>query len=80
MLIVEELDEELAKELHVAKKKPRNFAIIAKGTNVLKLLVDKKPIKEGASVKAKKACQGNAVVTGDGPDLVFQVVGTGRSR
>ena len=44
------------------RKKPRNFAIIAKGQNVLKLLVDKKPIKEGALVKAKKEVQGNAIV------------------
>lgn len=73
-----ELDKDLAKALQVAKKKPRNFAIIAKGANVLKLLVEKKPIKDGAIVKAKKEVQGNlviqGVVRGDGGDLVFEVL------
>ena len=73
-----ELDKELAKSLQVAKKKPRNFAIIAKGANVLKLMVDKKPIKEGPLQKAKKECLGTAIVKGvvggDGPELVFQVL------
>lgn len=78
MPATDELDKELAKSLQVAKKKPRNFAIIAKGANVLKLLVDKKPLKEGPLQKAKKECQGTAIVKGivggDGPELVFQVL------
>lgn len=73
-----EMDKELAKSLTVAKKKPRNFAIIAKGLNVLRLIIDKKPIKDGAVQAAKKECQGNAVtrgvVVGDGAELVFKVV------
>lgn len=73
-----DVDTDLAKALQVAKKKPRNFAIIAKGANVLKLLVDKKPIKEGVLIKAKKECQGTAIVTGvvsgDSGELVFQVL------
>ena len=73
-----EVDDDLAKGLQQAKKKPRNFVIIAKGANVLKLLVDKKPIRDGAVTKAKKECQGNVVIKGvvgggDGPELVFQV-------
>lgn len=73
----DELDKELAKGLEVAKKKPRNFAIIAKGQNILKMLVDKKPIKDGALTKAKKDVPGGfivqGVVRGDGQELVFQV-------
>ncbi len=73
-----ELDKDLAKALQVAKRKPRNFAIIAKGANVLKLLVEKKPIKDGALVKAKKEVQGNlviqGVVRGEGSELVFEVL------
>lgn len=73
-----ELDKDLAKTLQAAKAKPHNFAIIAKGANVLKLILDKKPLKEGQLVKAKKEVQGNAivqgVVCGDGSDLVFQVL------
>ena len=73
-----DVDKDLAKALQVARTKPRNFAIIAKGPNVLKLLVEKNPIKDGAVLKAKKEYQGNAVVKGvvtggDGPELVFQV-------
>lgn len=72
-----EVDKKLAKSLQVAKKKPRNFAIIAKGANPLKLLVSKKPIADGVLQKAKKECQGNAVlkgvVQGDGGGLVFRV-------
>jgi hypothetical protein len=70
-------EEDLAKWLQEAKKKPRNFAIIAKGANVLQVIVDKRPIKDGALMKAKKEFQGNAVVkgvvVGDGPELTFQV-------
>ena len=72
-----DVDKELVKSLQEAKKKPRNFAIVAKGPNVVKLLVSKKPIKDGELLKAKKECQGNVicrgVCCGDGADLVFQV-------
>ncbi|MFO0819710.1 MAG: hypothetical protein U1A77_17310 [Pirellulales bacterium] len=71
-----EFDKELTKSIQVAKTKPRNFAIIAKGTTILKLLVERKPIKEGLLNKAKRECQGNAiikgVVRGIGDELVFQ--------
>jgi hypothetical protein len=77
-MAVAELDKDLADELKVAKKKPRNFAIIAKGPNVLKLLVSKKPIRPAEVMEAKKEVQGNAVVKGvvrgDGSELVFQVI------
>ena len=72
-----EQDKELAKSLAVAKKKPRNFVIVAKGLNVLKLLIDKKPIKESAVQAAKKETGGNVVtrgvVSGNGAEFVFRV-------
>ena len=70
-------DTELAKALQMAKKKPHNFAILAKGANVMKVLVSKKPIKEGEVQKAKKEFQAGTicrgVCRGDGGDLVFEV-------
>jgi hypothetical protein len=73
-----EKNKELAKALQKAKKSPRNFAIIARGTNVLKLIVDKKPLKSGELKEAKKELEGNAIVEGvvlggEGTELVFQV-------
>ncbi|HND52922.1 MAG TPA: hypothetical protein PLV92_11015, partial [Pirellulaceae bacterium] len=73
-----EIDKELAKELQQAKKKGRNFAIIAKSANVVKLLLSKKPIRDGEILAAKKESGGNIVVqgvavAGDGPELVFRV-------
>ncbi len=76
-MAAEELNEELAKSLQLAKKKPCNFAIVGKGANVLALLVEKKPIKDGALLKTKKEVQGNVVVKGvvrwDAAEFVFQV-------
>jgi hypothetical protein len=73
-----EKDKELTKALQKAKKSPRNFAIISKGPNVLKLIVDKKPLKSGDLKEAKKKYEGNAIVEGvvlggEGTELVFQV-------
>lgn len=73
-----DINKDLVKALQRAKKKPCNFAVIAKGPNVLKLIVDRKPIKDGALLQAKKECQGNAIVKGvvcggDGPELIFRV-------
>ncbi len=74
----DDVDEELAKAVVVAKKKPRNFALFSKGANVLKLLLSKKPIKDEAILKTKKDVQANTilrgVVQGEGADLVFQVL------
>ncbi len=73
------LDEELAQGLKQARKKPRNFVLLGKGTTVLKLLIDKKPIKSSDIQEAKKATKATTVVggvvVGDGTDLVFKVVG-----
>ena len=75
-----DVDKDLQKSLQEARKKPRNFALVAKGANCLKLVVSKKPIRDGEVQKAKKEYQGNAtyrgvVTAGDGAELVFQVVG-----
>lgn len=73
------LDEELAQGLKQARKKPRNFVLLGKGTTVLKLLIDKKPIKSSDIQEAKKATKATTIVSGvivgDGTDLVFKVVG-----
>lgn len=73
-----EIDKDLMKSLRLARKRPRNFAIIAKGLTCLKLIVSKRRIKDGDLIKAKKEYHGNAIVRGlvtggDGPELVFQV-------
>jgi hypothetical protein len=73
------LDEELAQGLKQARKKPRNFVLLGKGTTVLKLIIDKKPIKSSDVQEAKKATKATSVVSGvvvgDGADLIFKVVG-----
>ena len=73
------LDEELAQGLKQARKKPRNFVLLGKGTTVLKLIIDKKPIKSSDVQEAKKATKATTVVSGvvvgDGADLVFKLVG-----
>ena len=72
-------DEKLAQGLKQARKKPRNFVLLGKGTSVLKLIVDKKPIKAGAIQDARAEYKANlvlkGVVEGDGAELVFKVVG-----
>ena len=72
------LDQELADGLKQARKSPRNFALIAKGVNPLKLMVRKKKFAEGALAKAKSEAKGNEVITGvlvvSGADFAFQVL------
>lgn len=72
-------DKDFAKQVQEAKKKPRNFAIIAKGPNCLKILLSKKPIKQSDILAAKTVLKGNAVITGVcvgevGGGLVFRVL------
>lgn len=73
----EHIDKDLQKSLQQARKKARNFAIVAKGTSCLQLLVSKKPLKAGELQEAKKACKGTEIIkgvcAGDGADLVFRV-------
>jgi hypothetical protein len=73
------LDEELIESLKDAKKSPRNFALVVKGVAPVKLVVQKKKLKEGALMKAKTEAKGNDVITGvleaSGSDFAFKVVG-----
>jgi len=73
-------DDELLEGLRQAKKKPRNFAIVLKGSKVLKLIVKKKPIKPQEILEAKSEVKGTdylqGVCQGDGgAEIVFRVVG-----
>ena len=71
-------DTELAKSLQEAKKKPRNFALIAKGPNVAHLVVQRKPIQPAVLQKLKQEHGGKTVVKGvvvggDGAEMVFRL-------
>src|SRR5262245_50289239 len=72
------LDEELIESLKDAKKSPRNFALIAKGSNPVKLLVQKKKFQDGALAKARTEAKGNDIIIGvlvvSGSNLTFQVL------
>jgi len=72
------LDQELTEGLKQAKKAPRNFALIAKGANPVKLMVRKKKFRDGELAKAKAEAKGNDVITGvlvaSGADFAFQVL------
>jgi hypothetical protein len=73
------LDEDLFAGLQQArKKKARNYCLIAKGPEVLKLIVQKKKIPAGVVQKAKAEVKGNniieGVVFGEGVSLTFEVL------
>ena len=73
------LDEELYDGIQQArKKKPRYFAMITKGADVVGLIVQKKKILEGAVQSAKKEFKGNQVIQGvcqgEGVELTFEVL------
>jgi hypothetical protein len=73
------LDEELIVGLKLARKgKACHFCLIAKGPEVLKLIVQKKRIPSGDVKNAKSEFKGNnviqGIVVGDGPALTFEVV------
>lgn len=73
------LDEDLLAGLQQArKKKARNYCLIAKGPEVLKLIVQKKKIPAGVVQKAKAEVKGNniiqGVVFGEGVWLSFEVL------
>lgn len=61
------------------KKKPRYFCVVAKGAEVVKMIVQKKKINDGQAQKAKSENKGNLVVTGivigEGMDLSFEITG-----
>ena len=60
------------------KKKPRYYALVAKGADVVGLIVQKKAISAGVAAKAKTECKGNLVIQGvcqgDGPEFNFEVL------
>ena len=73
-----DLDEALAQGLSQARRRPRNFVLIAKGSTCVGLLVKKKPIKEPEVLAARKISGGKIVVAGvcqgdGGPEMVFKV-------
>ncbi len=73
------LDEDLLNGLQQArKKKPRYFAMITKGPDVVGLIVQKKRILEGQAQKAKVEFKGNQIIQGvcqgQGVELTFEVV------
>ncbi len=74
------IDKDLCDGLQQArKKKPRYFAVIAKGPDVVGMIVQKKLISAGLAQKAKAESKGNLVIEGvchgEGVELVFEVVG-----
>lgn len=73
------IDEELYDGLQQArKKKPRYFALITKGADVVGLIVQKKKINDGQAAKAKAEAKGSGVITGvcqgQGVELTFEVL------
>lgn len=80
---LEELEaerEDLKTALVQAKKKPRHFAIIAKGAEVLALFAQKKPLRPGTLRQARRDAGGKQIIQGicqgeGGTNLVFKVEG-----
>jgi hypothetical protein len=73
------VDEDLYAGLLQAKEKPRYFAIISKGADVLKMVVQKKWIKDAEIQQLRREFKGNNSIFGvcfrNGPELVLQIVG-----
>jgi hypothetical protein len=72
--------DDLKAALVQAKKKPRFFAIIAKGPEVLSLMVQKKPLRDGMLRSERREEGGKQIVQGTcqgegGATLVFKVEG-----
>jgi hypothetical protein len=71
-------DTELESALDEARKKPRYFAIVVKGQNIVKMIVQKKRIKDGDIAYAKREFSGNGSITGvcsrKGAEFVLQVL------
>jgi hypothetical protein len=72
--------EELAAALVRARKKPRNFAIIARGKKILAIFAQKRPFRDSLLRRQRRKCKGKAVIQGvcqgdGGTKLVFRVNG-----
>src|SRR5262245_30589211 len=72
-------DTDLDAGLDEAKKNPRYFAVITKGQTIVKMIVQKKQIKDGDLQYAKREFKGNdsilGVCTRSGAQLILQVHG-----
>lgn len=78
--MADDIDTELAKKLRKALKQSRNFALIARGVEPLKLFVQKKPLKMSELKTAKSELGGKQIIQGichgdGGKEIVFQVEG-----
>jgi hypothetical protein len=76
----EEEREDLKTALVQARKKPRHFAIIAKGPEILALVAQRKPIRAGMLRQLRREKKGKQVIQGicqgeGGTSLVFKVEG-----
>jgi hypothetical protein len=71
-------DTDLHARLNEANEQPRYFALIMKGQTIVKMIVQKKPIKEGDIQYAKRENGGNGSISGvcirTGSQIVMQVV------
>jgi hypothetical protein len=76
----EEEREDLTAALRQARRKPRHFAIIARGAEMLALLAQKKPFRPAVLRQARREKGGKQVIQGicqgdGGAELVFKVEG-----
>ena len=72
--MADEIDNELATELRKALKQPRNFALIARGVEPLKLFVQKKPLKLSELKTAKSELGGKQIKLGDRASTIIGVL------
>lgn len=72
------LDKALYDGLQQAKKNPRYYCVIAKGVDVVGLVVQKKPILDGQAQKLKAERKGSLLIQGvchaNGADLTLEVL------
>jgi hypothetical protein len=76
----EEEREDLKTALAQARRKPRYFAIIAKGVEVLAMIAQKRPIRPGTVRQLRRDKGGKQIIEGvcegdGGSSLVFKVAG-----
>ena len=77
---LEDARDDLKSALVQAKKKPRHFAIIAKGAEVLALFAQKRPLRPGDLRQSRRDAGGKQIIEGicqgdGGTKLVFMVEG-----
>jgi hypothetical protein len=80
---LEELEEEredLKAALKAARRKPRHFAIVSKGSTVLGMIAQRRPIQSGLVRRLRHETGGNQITAGvcqgeGGATLVFKVSG-----